>query len=151
MKGISLNLGSGSVPLPNFVNVDVADIPGVDVVWDLDKAPWPWEAESVYFIRAYDIFEHVNDPLTFMHECWRVLQPGRPLELHVSHWQSENAYTDPTHRRFCTPHTFDYWIPTTELHTRYGAAYAGTPPIAGFAKVLYEMDGQEMRIALRKI
>jgi predicted SAM-dependent methyltransferase len=142
-----LNLGSGSVPEAGFVNVDIVSIPEVDVVWDLDKAPWPWIDQCVSLIKAYDIFEHVNDPILFMQEAWRVLRPGGVLDLHVVFWKSESAYTDPTHKRFCTQHTFDYWVPGTEMNDKYGEAYAGE---AEFDKQLVEMDGPEMHVILRR-
>lgn len=144
----SLNLGSGSRPLPRFINVDIADISGVDVVHDLDVAPWPWADQSVQFIYGGDIFEHVEQPLLFMGECWRVLETGCALELSTSYWKSENAYTDPTHKRFCTEHTFDYWVPGTEFHERYGAAYAGK---AVFRKEDIRLAGQELVVVLRRI
>ena len=35
-----LNLGCGTRPLPWHVNVDIVQMPGVDVVCDLEKTPW---------------------------------------------------------------------------------------------------------------
>lgn len=145
---LSLNLGSGSLPITGMLNVDIADIPGVDVVWDLDEFPWPFLDDSAKFVRAYDIFEHINCPLEFMRECWRVLKDQCALELHVSYWKSENAYTDPTHKRFCTEKTFDYWIPGTPFYERYGAAYAGP---AKFIKEECFLSGQELHVVLRKL
>lgn len=144
---MQLNLGCGSKPLEGFVNVDIAPIDGVDVVMDLDTFPWPWEDQSVSFIKAMDIFEHVSEPVMFMRESWRVLKPGGILDLHVSYWKSENAYTDPTHKRFCTEATFDYWVPGTMLHDNYGPAYAG---LAEFDKERVALDGQELHVVLRR-
>src|SRR5215475_5545706 len=104
---MQLNLGCGKAADVSFVNVDREAGPGVDVVWDLDRAPWPWDFNSVFTIRAFDIFEHVDDPLLFMSEVYRVLEPGGSIHLRVNYWKNENAYTDPTHKRFCTEHTFD--------------------------------------------
>lgn len=143
-----LNLGCGAQPLPNCVNVDAADIPGVDVVHNLDVFPWPFEAGSAEAIRAFDVFEHVDDPIGFVAECWRVLEPGGLLDIHTSYWKSENSFTDPTHKRFCTERTFDYWCAGTDYHARYGPVYArGT----SFDKVLVKVDGQELAFLLRKL
>jgi len=148
--GIYLNLGSGTDRLPRYVNVDIADIPEVDVVYDLDTAPWPWADGSVSCIRAYDIFEHVDKPVLFLQACRRVLHEDGVLDIRVSHWKHRNAYTDPTHRRFCTEETFDYWVPGNHLSARYGAAY-GLGGKVKFAKDNYRLEGQEMNFGLRKL
>jgi predicted SAM-dependent methyltransferase len=123
---VRLNLGCGSDPRrPDTVNVDIADGPEVDVVHDLDVLPWPWADASVEGILGQDIFEHVGNPIGFMTECHRVLQTGGELVLKVPHWGHQDAFTDPTHRRFCTEHTWDYWIKGTHLYDRHNRAYGG--------------------------
>ncbi len=144
---LRLNLGCGSVLLPGYVNVDRAQLPGVEVVHDLDVGPWPWPDESAERIDARDVFEHVIDPVLFMTECWRVLQLGGTLRIHTPHWRFEDAYTDPTHRRFPTEHTFDYWIPDTTLYRANNAAYGGV----AFEAVSARMDGGSMDLLFAKI
>lgn len=118
-----LNLGSGSQPMMGSVNVDLVALPEVDVVHDLDVAPWPWDGASVWEIVAQDVFEHVADPVRFMTESHRVLQTGGTLHIKSPHFRHQDAFTDPTHRRFCTPHTWDYWIKGTVLYERHNPAY----------------------------
>jgi SAM-dependent methyltransferase len=96
----------------------------VDVTWNLDQFPWPWPDQSAAEIHAEDIYEHVDHPLEFMGECWRILQPGGLLRIRTGYWKGESSYTDPTHKRFLTERSFDYWIPGTFYYERYGAAYA---------------------------
>lgn len=133
--------------MPGWVNVDRAAIPGVDVVHDLDVGPWPFARDAeVEQLAAVDVFEHVADPVLFMTECWRILQPNRMLFIQTPHYRSRDAYTDPTHRRFPTEHTFDYWIPGTVLFTEHNPAYGGV----SFAKVAMEI-GSNIQITLRKI
>ena len=62
-------------------------MPGVDMVHDLDVFPWPWEDGAIERIRAFDVFEHVWQPLPFMRECWRVLRPHGILDMHTVHWR----------------------------------------------------------------
>jgi predicted SAM-dependent methyltransferase len=123
MSEVRLNLGCGLDIRPGFTNVDRVQLPGVDVVWDLDDAyPWPWTDGSVREIVAQDVFEHVADPIWFMVECWRVLEDRGILRLKTPHWRHRDAYTDPTHRRYCTEYTFDYWVPGTTLFEQGNAA-----------------------------
>lgn len=120
-----LNLGCGSRLAEDFVNVDIAKLDGVDVVHDLDVIPWPWEDGSAEKIVAQDVFEHVANPIGFMTESHRVLQTGGLLVIKSPHWMHQDAYTDPTHRRFCTEYTWDYWIPGTVLYNDHNPAYGG--------------------------
>jgi hypothetical protein len=146
---VRLNLACGSQPVAGWVNTDFVAQPGVDVAWDLDEIPWPWGDGSAGEIRAFDIFEHVSDPLGFMAECHRVLADAGTLFIHTSYWRSENSFTDPTHKRFCTERTFDYWIPGTAYHARYGAAYGGHAH--PFELVSRRLDGQELAFTFRKL
>ena len=120
---MKLNLGCGGLVLDDYVNVDIEAGPGIDIAWDLDVHPWPWQPGSAEAILAHDIYEHVNDPLGFMLQCWRVLEPGGPLSIKTTHWQGPSCYNDPTHKRFLTERSFDYWIPGTEAYVRYGPQY----------------------------
>lgn len=120
-----LNLGSGSQRLDGYVNVDIAPLPEVDVVHDLDVLPWPFDDHSIKGIVGQDVFEHVANPVGFMTESHRVLESGGQLVIKSPFWMHEDAYTDPTHRRFCTEHTWDYWIKGTALYGLHNAAYGG--------------------------
>ena len=118
-----LHVGCGGWIFPHAVNVDRVPLPGVDVVHDLDVAPWPFPDGRFDEVAGLQVFEHVADPIAFINEAHRVLAPGGHLFVTVPHWRSENAFTDPTHRRFCTERTFDYWIAGTDLYAQMGAAY----------------------------
>lgn len=125
-----LNLACGSKAKKGWINLDLVKQDGVDVVHDLDVFPWPFDDSSMTEIEAWDIFEHVDHPCEFMVECHRVLRPGRYLHIHTSYFLNPESFTDPTHKRFCTPNTFDYWVEGTFLQQNYGVAYGN---------VLYEM------------
>jgi SAM-dependent methyltransferase len=146
-----LNLGAGYDILAGWVNSDLVALPGIDVVHDLDVAPWPWEDGSVNSIRSIDVFEHVDDPVVFMNECCRVLKTGGILHIRSPFWKHENAYIDPTHKRFCTERTFDYWIRGTEFHGKYGQAYCREGVL--FERISTELtDGNSnVTVVLRKV
>lgn len=131
-----LNLGCGSRTQEGYVNVDRVKLDGVDVVHDLDVLPWPWKDRSVQQIVAQDVFEHVADPIGFMTEAHRVLFIGGVLVIKSPHFRHQDAYTDPTHRRFCTEHTWDYWIPGTVLFNDNNPAYGGVSFTLGGRQVV---------------
>ena len=145
---LKLNLGCGGLLADGFTGVDLVEMPGVDVVHNLDVLPWPFEDASCDEILASDIFEHVSDPVGFMTECGRVLEKGGVLRIRTNYWKCENAYTDPTHKRFATEKSFDYWCPETEFGEKYGAAYARG---VGFRKMLVQLRGQELVVILERL
>lgn len=147
---MKLNLGAGSMPEAEYHNVDRVQLPGIDTVHDLNIVPWPWADGSAEEVKAVDVFEHVDDPLHFMAECWRVLATGGELYIHTSYIHEPGSFTDPTHKRFCTFETFDYWVPGTYLNQRYGAAYAQG---RHFEKIKIWTDGNPgyLNIMLQKI
>lgn len=138
--GASVHKGRG------WVNLDAHPYPGVQVVHDLDVLPWPFGDGEFDHVQAIQVFEHVHNPVGFMCEMWRVLRPGGTVFMSVPHYQSENAFTDPTHVRFCTPLTWDYWIADTALNQQFGPAYGDV----AFTSGNVERWGDDLRVRLTK-
>jgi len=117
-----LNIGAGNKLVEGAVNHDrTAHRPEIDVVWDLNDLPWPWDDNSFDLIVACAVLEHLRITLIeSVGECWRILAPGGRLHVKMPYWQHENSYADPTH----------YWrysLQTLELFdpdTKYGHDYA---------------------------
>ena len=141
-----LNLGAGSQILAGWVNLDRVDLPGINCIHDLDSGPWPFASGIVDQIMAKDVFEHVADPILFMTECHRILRPGGGLFIRCPYYRGRDAYTDPTHKRFPTEHTFDFWIPGTLLYTRNNAAYGGV----SFTRKVLEVTREVIAVDLIK-
>ncbi len=122
-----LNLGSSDALLPGFVNVDIwqppSIPPGVEFYRrDLSKL-WPWPDNSVEYIRAHDVFEHLPSKIFTFNESWRVLRPGGRLELFVPTTDGRGAFQDPTHISFWTPNDLFYYTAGVPERERFGAAY----------------------------
>lgn len=58
-SGIRLDIGCGGNKQPNFVGMDVRDLPGVDIVHDVTMFPWPLPDESVLTAIASHLLEHI--------------------------------------------------------------------------------------------
>ena len=94
--------------------LDIRQFGNVDVVHDLNVTPWPFEDNEFQSISAVHVIEHLQDLLSFMDECWRVLSPGGTLYLETPHAGMDVGLThsDPTHIRCYTLHTFiNYFSP----------------------------------------
>ena len=105
---VKLNLGCNQNVIRGWINVDVHEFDGVDVVANLEER-WPWDDNSVHYVRAYDIFEHLHNPVHSMNEAWRVLAHGGILEVLVPSTDGRGAFQDPTHVSFWNQNSFLYY------------------------------------------
>ena len=115
LKYERLNIGCGIAIEENAINLNLSTLPRVDVVWDLDKFPYPFPDNTFKEILAQDIMEHLDDIFKVMEEVWRILKPGGTIYIHTTFWKTEDSYTDPTHKHFFTLRSFDYFDPSKDL------------------------------------
>jgi SAM-dependent methyltransferase len=94
-----LNLGCGRRPLEGYINVDCHDVEGVDCVFDLSDALWPWPPGSVDEIKAFHVLEHLPSWTDAMQSMYAIMKPGALLYIAVPHHWSDGYMGDPTHVR----------------------------------------------------
>ena len=87
---------------------ETVDIRNAQITCDLEGA-WPFPDSSVGVLRAYDIFEHLQDPIHTMRECQRVLAPGGWLLAQVPSTDGRGAFQDPTHKSFWNENSWLYY------------------------------------------
>jgi SAM-dependent methyltransferase len=104
-----LNLGVGERPRDGYYGLDHLDLPGVDVVADLNEPLSSIPDNSVEAILAYHILEHVVNFLPLLKELHRIVIPGGKLEIVSPHFSNPYGYSDPTHVRFFGLYTFFYF------------------------------------------
>lgn len=116
-KGVKLDLGCANRVAEGFTGVDWTS-PKAAVRCNLDE-PLPFEDDSVVYLRACAVAEHLNHFFEFMDECWRVLSPGEMHHLLISVPRGDHyhAYADPQHKRFFHPNTFIYFTPYWHYET----------------------------------
>lgn len=142
-EGVRLNLGCGRRPREGWVNVDSAELPGVDYVVDLDGgngAGWSHSHTLVQLASAlngehskigdsYDtvdefymshVLEHLHHPLPLMESCWVLAKPGALFTILCPHGASDDADEDPTHVRKLFPGSFSYFAQPTFWRADYG-------------------------------
>jgi SAM-dependent methyltransferase len=56
-----------------------------------------------------DIIEHLDDILKVMEEIHRLLKIGGKVYIRVVYWNHRYAFSDPTHKKFFTETTFDFF------------------------------------------
>lgn len=110
-----LNLGCGLDTKEEYVNLDIFERPGVDVVYDVTSLPLPFEEGSFDEILCNDILEHV-DYVPLLQDLHRILAPGGILHVRVPHFTSKNNAIDPTHIRQFSIETFDFFCRDTKIY-----------------------------------
>lgn len=115
---------------------------GVDLVENSDKGiircelgfeSIPLETDSVDFLTAYDLIEHIprhsrengcslNPFIFFMNECHRILKPGGIFLSHTPIYPFFGAFQDPTHNNIITSKTFRLYFSNQRdaISTHYG-------------------------------
>lgn len=112
---LKLDIGCGRRPTPGFIGLDKSQFvdekgqPRVDMVRDVEKQGLPFCDNSAVHIIANSFLEHIVDLEFVLNECWRVLKPEGILEGVVPVAGTDGSFRDPTHKRFFTETTFDYF------------------------------------------
>ncbi len=104
-----LNLGCGNDIRTDFINLDIAKLPGVNVICDINSDPLPFEDSTFEYIICNDILEHVRLDKV-LKEIHRVLKPNGIVEIRVPHFTSSNNFIDPTHKRMFSFRTFEFFV-----------------------------------------
>jgi SAM-dependent methyltransferase len=117
-RGLRLNLGCGRRSLPGFYGVDHLDLPGVDIVADLNEPLSLLPDDSVDAVYSRHTLEHVEELLPLISELHRVTRPGGRIEIIVPHFSNPYGYSDPTHVRFFGLYSFFYFSDETDQPRR---------------------------------
>ena len=83
-RHIRLHLGSGSAIIPDFINVDILQIPGVALRCDLSKT-LPFKVESIQECYLCHVLEHfaTDQVPIILRELSRIMKPGALLRVCV--------------------------------------------------------------------
>ena len=111
IEPIKLNLGCGNDYKPGWINCDTVATHNIkaDKYFDLEVFPWPFPDNHADEILLEQVMEHLPNTLGTINEIWRILKPGGIVRINVPYAKSDCAYQDPTHRKFFTEKTMDYF------------------------------------------
>ena len=124
---LRVDLGCGNHKREGFVGIDRVHMDGVDIVWDV-RCGLPVTSGIDYAV-ADNLMEHIGaefiDVMNAAHNAIRhggrftVITPGTHMPL--------AAFSDPTHVRYFTPETWDYFDVASERWRDYGQSYGILP------------------------
>jgi SAM-dependent methyltransferase len=108
---MKINLGAGLDIRSGYVNHDLAPLPSIDIVHDLNCYPWPWSSDSANEFIVKDVLEHLDNFMLALEEIYRILVPGGVAYVKVPYWNGWSCHADPTHKRGFHELTFHFFDP----------------------------------------
>lgn len=138
---MKFNMGSGQNKIDGFVNVDKYPDVNPDIIWDLEKTPWPIEDSTAEYILFNHSLEHMGqDPnvfLSIMKEIYRVAVPNSTVQINVPHPRHDHFVGDPTHVRPITPVVLSLFSKKNNAHWK--KIGAPNTPLALYTNVDFEV------------
>ena len=143
-KLICIDLGCGTHKTEGFIGVDLLAADGVDVIANLN-GHFPFPDNSVDFLKAHDVIEHLPDRIHTMNEIWRILKPNGIIDISVPSTDGRGAFQDPTHVSFWNINSFMYYC------QEFPAYLAGCQSHYGFTGEFSIVSLEEKQSALQII
>lgn len=112
-SGIMLDLGCGGNKQSGFVGMDIRQMPGVDIVHDVERVPYPLPDCCCSKILLSHLIEHICPKKVFglMNELWRITKPEGILMISTPYGGSRGFWQDPTHCHGWVENTAIYFDP----------------------------------------
>jgi SAM-dependent methyltransferase len=114
MKILDFGCSNNKVDHALGVDIDVRNHP--DLVFDLNKFPYPLKDSSVDRVYAKHILEHLQDLYGIFREVHRILKRDGDFMIEVPHFTSRVAYSEPEHNRYFSYFMFDKLIQAIPCH-----------------------------------
>jgi ubiquinone/menaquinone biosynthesis C-methylase UbiE len=117
--------------------VDKLDLPGVDVVHDLEVFPYPFEENQFSEVLCHHVLEHLEDQVGVMEELYRITAPDGWIRIEVPYFTSVRSYRDPTHVVHHTYYSFHYFV---EGHKMTNFSYSEARFRVGNHRLIFSRD-----------
>lgn len=101
---MKINLGCGRKYIEGFVNCDINKNTKADLYFDMECKEWPFKNNSVKYIQAYHVLEHLSPTgyLNAWQEMYRICKHNAIVSVRFPHHLHDNFYADPTHKTAVT-------------------------------------------------
>lgn len=108
LNGVVVDIGCGTHKQPGTIGIDRRAVRGVDLICDFEHG-LPFRESSITGAYSIHSIEHMRDLIPFMEELYRVCAPGAKICVKTPYYASRKAFIDPTHVRFMTEESFEYF------------------------------------------
>ena len=107
-NGVVIDIGCGAHKQHGTIGIDRRKVQGVNLVCDFERG-LPLKDSSIGEAYSIHSIEHMLDVITFMEELYRVCTHGARVYVKTPYYASRKAFIDPTHVRFMTEESFEYF------------------------------------------
>lgn len=104
---MKLNLGCGSITREGHVNLDITPYEGVDIIADLNHAPFPFKDDSFDEVLCDHVLAHLYSFHKAIMELVRITRQGGRIRVNASYFPSSKWFGDPDHKIPFGWRTFD--------------------------------------------
>ena len=111
-NALKLNLGCGKTKIRGFTGIDNNPNVAADVVYDLNKFPYPFTDNSADEIIMDHIIEHLDDPIKVIIELYRICKDGAKIKIKTPHFSCN--WLHPGHKSAISAMLFDYFDPKSD-------------------------------------
>lgn len=117
-SGIRLDVGCGNFKQKGYVGLDIGKLPGVDIVHDVQKFPWPVPDDCCFQILFSHLWEHIEPKYRFqiMDELWRICRHDGQLMIAAPYSGSYLEAAHPAHYSCPNELTFTFFDPDYQLY-----------------------------------
>jgi SAM-dependent methyltransferase len=117
----TLDLGCGDRKTKGTIGIDCVRLPGVDIIHDLNRFPYPFEDNTFDKVLMLNIIEHLDDTIKVMREVYRILKPGGIVHIETVYWNHKHSISDPQHKHLFNEHSWEFY---TGKRKQYYTDYA---------------------------
>jgi len=103
----SLDLGCGKGKAKRAIGVDIKENANADIIYDLNKFPYPFRDNIFDEIYCYDILEHLDNVINALKEIYRISKSGAKTYITVPHFTSDSFYAGLEHKRAFSIRSFN--------------------------------------------
>lgn len=111
-----LNFGCGRKIMKGWINVDIQKSAQVDKSFNFNKPPYPLNSNTFEYILAFNVLEHLDNPIEALDELHRISIKGAVIEIVVPYYHCKGAYNDPTHKHYFNDTTFETIVNPEKYH-----------------------------------
>lgn len=111
---VLVDLGCGKPKKTDMIGIDRVDLPGVDIVADLEKGLSFFPDNSVDEIHCRSVLEHIENFEELLSEILRVLKKDGRAHIFVPHFSNPFFYSDYTHVKFFGLYSLYYFVDTRD-------------------------------------
>lgn len=104
-----LDIGCGKNKIDGAIGVDFNSNTAADVIHNLNVFPYPFDENEFDVMYCRHVLEHLDNLVLVMEELYRIGKPNAAIYIDVPYFSGIDAYNDPTHKRFFTSRSFDYF------------------------------------------